>query len=45
MKTIAGMDGLAGPPNLPVDKVKIIEEAFIKAATEPEFLDWAKGQL
>lgn len=37
-----GIDGVAGPPNLPSDKVKILEEAFIKAAKDPEFLNWAK---
>jgi tripartite-type tricarboxylate transporter receptor subunit TctC len=32
----------AGPPNLPADKVKILEGAFAKAVKEPAFIDWAK---
>jgi tripartite-type tricarboxylate transporter receptor subunit TctC len=31
-----------GPPNLSVDKVKILEEAFAKAVKEPAFVEWAK---
>ncbi len=42
MTTIAGIDGVAGPPNLPFEKVKILEAAFTKAAADPKFLDWAR---
>jgi tripartite-type tricarboxylate transporter receptor subunit TctC len=40
--TIAGIEGVAGPPHLPLEKVKMLEEAFSKAAADPEFLDWAR---
>jgi tripartite-type tricarboxylate transporter receptor subunit TctC len=33
-----GIDGVAGPPDLPMDKLKILETAFIKAAKDPAFL-------
>jgi tripartite-type tricarboxylate transporter receptor subunit TctC len=39
---ISGIDGVAGPPNLPIENVKILEEAFAKAAADPEFLKWAE---
>jgi len=39
---IPGIDGVAGPPNLPIEKVKILEKAFTKAAADPEFLSWAE---
>jgi len=32
----------AGPPSLPADKVKSLEDAFAKALKEPAFIDWAK---
>ena len=41
MTAMPGIDGVAGPPQLPPDKVKILETAFIKAAQNPEFLKWA----
>ena len=37
-----GIDGVSGPPNLPMDKVKILEAAFLKAAKDPAFLAWAQ---
>ena len=40
--TISGIDGFAGPPNVPLERVKILEEAFAKAAADPEFLAWAQ---
>ena len=43
MTTIAGIDGVAGPPNLPMEKVKILEAAFTKAAADPKFLEWARN--
>ncbi len=43
MTTIAGIDGVAGPPHLPLEKVKILEAAFTKAAADPQFLDWARN--
>ena len=36
------IDGVVGPPNLPIAKVKILEEAFAKAAADPKFLNWAE---
>ena len=41
MTAMPGIDGIGGPPQLPVEKVKILEAAFIKAAQNPEFLKWA----
>jgi tripartite-type tricarboxylate transporter receptor subunit TctC len=41
MTAMPGIDGIAGPPGLPLDKVKTLEAAFIKAANNPEFLQWA----
>jgi len=40
--TIAGIEGVAGPPHLPLEKVKILEEAFTKVTADPEFLNWAQ---
>jgi tripartite-type tricarboxylate transporter receptor subunit TctC len=31
-----------GPPGLPPQTVTILEQAFLKAVGEPEYLDWAK---
>ena len=31
------------PPNFPADKVKILEEAFIKAVKEPGFVEWSRN--
>ncbi len=42
MTAMPGIDGVAGPPKLPPDKVKILETAFIKAAKDPEFVKWAE---
>ncbi len=42
MTTINGIDGITGPPNIPLERVKILEKAFTKAAADPEFLNWAK---
>ena len=39
---IPGIDGVAGPPNLSIEKVKILEKAFAKAAADPEFLNRAE---
>ena len=40
--TINGIDGVTGPPNVPLERVKILEKAFAKAAADPEFIDWAQ---
>ncbi len=32
--------GILGPPGLPEDKIKIVEEAFAKAVEDPEYLKW-----
>jgi tripartite-type tricarboxylate transporter receptor subunit TctC len=42
MTTINGIDGVTGPPNMPLERVKILEKAFAKAAADPAFLDWAQ---
>ncbi len=39
---VCAIDGFGGPPNLPLEKVKILEGAFSRAASEPEFLNWAQ---
>lgn len=41
MTAMPGIDGIGGPPKLPMEKVKILEAAFIRAAQNPEFLKWA----
>jgi len=33
--------GILGPPNLPKDRAKILEDALEKAAKDPEFQEWA----
>jgi tripartite-type tricarboxylate transporter receptor subunit TctC len=40
--TMAGIVGFFGPPHLPLEKVKILEAAFAKAAADPQFLGWAQ---
>jgi len=40
--TMAGIVGFFGPPHFPLEKVKILEAAFTKAAADPQFLDWAQ---
>ncbi len=42
MTAMPAIDGIAGPPKLPMEKVKILEKAFIKAAQDPEFLKWTQ---
>jgi len=39
---IPGIDGVAGPPNLPLERVKILEKAFARAAADQEFLSRAE---
>jgi tripartite-type tricarboxylate transporter receptor subunit TctC len=39
---LPGIDGIAGPPHLPVAIQKVLETAFIKAAKDPAFLAWAQ---
>lgn len=38
---IPPVDGVAGPPIFPLERLKALEEAFTKAASDPGFLDWA----
>lgn len=38
----AYIQGILGPPKLPADRVKVLEEAFAKAVKEPEFLEKCK---
>ena len=42
MTTINGIDGVNGPPNVPLERVKILEKGFAKAAADPGFLAWAQ---
>jgi tripartite-type tricarboxylate transporter receptor subunit TctC len=42
MTTINGIDGITGPPNMPLERVNILEKAFSKAAADPGFLNWAQ---
>ena len=37
--------GADGPPKIPVEIVKVLEEAFAKGAREPEFLEWSKNRM
>lgn len=39
---VPSINGVAGPPGLDVEKVRILEAAFAKAAKEPEFVEWAQ---
>lgn len=42
--TIVMIRGVFGPPNLPPERVKVLEKAFAKAAAEPKLAEWAKGR-
>ncbi len=37
-----GIDGIAGPPHLPDNILKVLETAFLKAAKDPAFLAWTQ---
>ena len=39
---LPGIRGVVAPPQTPAALVKVLEDAFSKAAREPNFLDWAK---
>jgi tripartite-type tricarboxylate transporter receptor subunit TctC len=46
VKLIPVVYGVVAPPRTPEIIVKVLEEAFAKAANEPAFLEWAKkGQI
>jgi tripartite-type tricarboxylate transporter receptor subunit TctC len=42
ISSFPSVDGIAGPPNMPAAKVKILEQAFAKAAADPKYLSWAE---
>ncbi len=44
MPLLPSILGLVGPPNIPADRVKILEQGMAKVVKDPEFLEWAKKQ-
>ncbi len=44
LPTLVTLRGVFGPPNMPEDRVRILEKAFSQAATEPKLAEWAKIQ-
>ena len=40
--TIVMIRGIFGPPNVPPERVKVLEKAFARAAAEPKLAEWAK---
>ncbi len=40
--TIVMTRGVLGPPNMPAERVRVLEKAFAKAAAEPKLAEWAK---
>ena len=40
--SLPSVNGVAGPPGLKADKVKILEAAFAKAVKEPEYIEWSQ---
>jgi tripartite-type tricarboxylate transporter receptor subunit TctC len=42
MNFVPTLRGVEGPPNMPADIVKVLEDAFRKASKEPGFVDIAK---
>lgn len=41
--SIPYMTGVVAPPNVPADRVKILEAAFAKAVQEPDYVKWTKN--
>ncbi len=37
------LTGVVGPPNMPAERVKILENAFAHAVKTPEYVKWAKN--
>lgn len=37
------LTGVVGPPNIPKDRIKVLEDAFAKAVQDPDYLKWAKN--
>ncbi|MFB3884408.1 MAG: Bug family tripartite tricarboxylate transporter substrate binding protein [Thermodesulfobacteriota bacterium] len=44
MTVMAAVRGFVAPPNTPPDRVKILEDAMLKTARSPAFLEWAKNR-
>jgi len=42
MTAMPAVDGIVGPPNLPPDRVHVLETAFLKAVKNKNFLEWAE---
>lgn len=42
--TVVMTRGVFGPPKISGDKVRILEKAFSRAATEPKLMEWAKSR-
>lgn len=42
LPTIVTVRGVFGPPNIPEDRVRILEKAFSLAAADPKLAEWAK---
>ena len=40
--TASFIRGLVGPPGVPKERVKILEQALLKAANDPKFREWAR---
>jgi tripartite-type tricarboxylate transporter receptor subunit TctC len=45
MTSLPGIRGVEAPPNTPPAIVKVLEEAFSKAAKEPAFMEWANKKM
>lgn len=37
------LTGVVGPPNIPEDRVKVLEAAFAEAVKDPDYVKWAKN--
>ena len=41
--TASFIRGVVGPPGVPNDRVKILEQAFLKTMKDPKYLEWANN--
>lgn len=42
ISAVQAIDGFGGPPGMPPERVKVLEDAFGKAASDPDFVAWAQ---
>ena len=42
LPTLVQIRGVFGPPNISDDRVRVLEKAFSRAATDPKLVEWAK---